>query len=270
MRGVRDFRPRDAQPTGVETKYDPAVRLALRARTSSLAPLLMKVHVLIPALNPCDRLIGVVGELLRCEAVASIIVVNDGSDADCDPVFQAVAARPRVELLRHQENRGKGAALRTGIRRFLDREAADDILITADADGQHLPSDILAVAAMAQQQPASLVLGTRTLRGDVPLRSRFGNELTRFIFRLFTRERLTDTQTGLRAVPRTLLQRLLAARADRYAFELEMLLLASRLGIPFVTVPIQTVYLEGNADSHFRPIADSARIYWVFARYLLR
>ena len=126
------------------------------------------------------------------------------------------------------------------------------------------------VPAMAQQQPTSLVLGTRTFHGVVPLRSRFGNELTRFIFRLFTRERLTDSQTGLRAIPRVLLHRMLAAKADRYAFELEMLLLASRLGIRFVTVPIQTVYLEGNAASHFRPIVDSARIYWVFARYLLR
>lgn len=214
-------------------------------------------------------MLGVIDELVRCEGVAEIIVVNDGSDAACDSVFQSAAARPRVELLRHPANRGKGAALRTGIRRFLDRASADDILITADADGQHLPADILAVAAMAQQQPASLVLGTRIFRGDVPLRSRFGNELTRFIFRIFTGERLTDTQTGLRAIPRPLLERLLSVRTNRYAFELEMLLIASRTGVPFVTVPIQTVYLEGNAASHFRPVADSARIYWVFARYLL-
>lgn len=229
----------------------------------------MKVHVLIPALNPCDRMLGVIDELRACEGVAEIIVVNDGSDAACEAVFQSAAERPRVELLRHAVNRGKGAALRTGIRRFLDRAAADDILVTADADGQHLPADILAVAAMAQQQPTSLVLGSRAFRGDVPLRSRFGNELTRFVFRLFTSERLTDTQTGLRAVPRPLLERLLSVKADRYAFELEMLLIASRTGVPFVTVPIQTVYLEGNVASHFRPIADSARVYWVFARYLL-
>lgn len=231
----------------------------------------MKLSVVIPCYNERDSIEQIVAAVKASPVKDLEIVVVDDCSTDGTRQILKERIEPQVsKVVYHDFNRGKGAALRTGIRRFLDREAADDILITADADGQHLPSDILAVAAMAQQQPASLVLGTRTLRGDVPLRSRFGNELTRFIFRLFTRERLTDTQTGLRAVPRTLLQRLLAARADRYAFELEMLLLASRLGIPFVTVPIQTVYLEGNADSHFRPIADSARIYWVFARYLLR
>ena len=228
----------------------------------------MKVHVLIPALNPCERMLGVIDELLRCDGVAGIIVVNDGSDAACDPIFQSAAERPRVELSRHAVNLGKGAALRTGIRRFLERAAADDILVTADADGQHLPVDILAVAETAKSHPSSLVLGTRAFHGDVPLRSRFGNDLTRLVFRLFTGVRLTDTQTGLRAIPRDLLHRLLDVRTNRYAFELEMLMIASRWKIPLLTVSIQTVYLEGNVASHFRPIVDSVRIYWVFVRYL--
>lgn len=227
----------------------------------------MKSFVLIPALNPCDRLIGVIDELLSHDAT-ELIVVNDGSLSTCDAVFQSAAAKSRVELLQHAENLGKGAALRTGIRRFLERAGPDDLLITADADGQHLPADILAVAALARKNPASLVLGTRAFRGDVPLRSRFGNDLTRFIFRLITGNRLTDTQTGLRAIPRTLMTRLLAVKADRYAFELEMLLLASRSKTPLLSQPIQTIYLEGNSSSHFRPIVDSARIYWVFVRYL--
>ena len=161
----------------------------------------MKVFVLIPALNPCDGMVGVIDELLRRDAALEIVVVNDGSDAACAAVFQSAAARPRVELLQHAHNLGKGAALRTGIRRFLERAEADDIIVTADADGQHLPEDILAVAALARKNPAGLVLGTRAFGGDVPLRSRFGNDLTRHIFRLFTGHRLTDTQTGLRAIP---------------------------------------------------------------------
>lgn len=229
----------------------------------------MKVFVLIPALNPCENMAGVIDELLRRDAALEVIVVNDGSDAACAAVFQSAATRPRVELLQHAHNLGKGAALRTGIRRFLERAAADDIIVTADADGQHLPEDILAVAALAQKNPTSLVLGTRAFGGDVPLRSRFGNDLTRHIFRLFTGHRLTDTQTGLRAIPRDLLERLLVVKTNRYAFELEMLLLASRIRIPLLTVLIQTVYLEGNASSHFRPIVDSVRIYWVFVRYLI-
>lgn len=229
----------------------------------------MKVFVLIPALNPCDRMVGVIDELLRHDAAVEIIVVNDGSDSGCDAIFQDAAKRPRMEVLRHAENRGKGAALRTGIQRFLARAGADDILVTADADGQHLPADILAVAALAKRNPGSLVLGTRAFGGDVPLRSRFGNDLTRLVFRLFTGHRLTDTQTGLRAIPRDLLHRLLSVKTDRYAFELEMLLVAARAGIPLLTQSIQTVYLQNNSSSHFRPIVDSARIYWVFVRYML-
>lgn len=230
----------------------------------------MKPFVLIPALNPCDRMLGVIDELLRGDATAEIIVVNDGSDASCDAVFQDAAARARVELLRHGQNLGKGAALRTGIRRYLERAEPDDVLVTADADGQHLPADILAVAAVAMKNPSSLVLGTRAFRGDVPLRSRFGNDLTRLVFRLFTGSRITDTQTGLRAIPRTLLIRMLEVKTNRYAFELEMLLITSRMRIPLHTQSIQTVYLEANAASHFRPVIDSVRIYWVFVRYLLR
>ena len=230
----------------------------------------MKIFVLIPALNPCERMIGVIDELLLGDAAVEVIVVNDGSDAACDATFQAAAARPRVELFCHDRNFGKGAALCTGIRCFLERAGPDDVLVTADADGQHLPVDILAVAAVALKNPDALVLGTRVFRSEVPLRSRFGNDLTRLVFRLFTGNRLTDTQTGLRAIPRCLLSQLLEAKAGRYAFELEMLLITSRAGVPLLAQNIQTVYLDGNASSHFRPIVDSARIYWVFARYLLR
>lgn len=230
----------------------------------------MKVHVLIPALNPCERLAGVIDELLCSDAVAGVVVVNDGSEASREELFQALAARPRVSLLRHKSNLGKGAALRTGIRFFLGQAGEDDVLVTADADGQHLPSDILAVAKAGMASPGSLVLGTRSFLGDVPFRSRFGNDLTRFVFRLFTGWRLADTQTGLRAIPRCFLKALLAVEANRYAFELEMLLLASRLHIPVTAVPVQTVYLEGNAASHFRPVVDSLRICRVFARYLLK
>lgn len=247
-----------------------AASSALRSASDRLVSRpFMKVFVLIPALNPCSRMLGVIDELLQRDAAVEIMVVNDGSARECEPLFHEAAARLRVDLLHHAQNLGKGAALRTGIQRFLQRADADDVLITADADGQHLPADILAVAAVALKNPSSLVLGTRAFSGDVPLRSRFGNDLTRLVFRLFTGQRLTDTQTGLRAIPRDLLEKLLAVKTNRYAFELEMLLIASRARILLITEAIQTVYLQDNSSSHFRPLVDSARIYWVFVRYLL-
>lgn len=228
----------------------------------------MRFCILIPALNPCERLLGVMDALLAADHDLRIIVVNDGSESGCDEIFTKAASRSRSEILRHEKNLGKGAALRTGIRRFLESSAEAERLITADADGQHLPADILAVAAEAARCPSHLVLGCRSFSSQAPLRSRFGNELTRWVFRFFSGKLLPDTQTGLRAVPRGLLPRLLTVRACRYEFELEMLLLASRQGMILSVVPIQTVYLDGNAASHFHPLLDSFRVYSVFGRYL--
>jgi len=233
---------------------------------TSRAP--VKICVLIPALKPCDRLLRLIAELLDRKAELRLIVVNDGSPTQCDPLFEEIAQRPQVEVITHESNLGKGAALRTGIRRFLEVAEADEILITADADGQHLPVDILAVAAVAENQPRCLVMGIRSFDSGVPWRSQFGNNLTRRIFQLFTRIDLHDTQTGLRAIPRSLMPRLLEVRANRYSFELEMLLIASLDRISLIQKPIQTVYLDGNSDSHFNPVLDSIRIYWVFVRYL--
>ena len=232
---------------------------------TSRAP--VKICVLIPALKPCDRLLRLIAELLDRKADLRLLVVNDGSPVQCEPLFEEIAQRPQVEVITHESNLGKGAALRTGIRRFLEVAEADEILITADADGQHLPADILAVAAVAEIQPRCLVMGIRSFDSGVPWRSQFGNNLTRRIFQLFTRIDLHDTQTGLRAIPRSLMPRLLEVRANRYSFELEMLLIASLDRISLIQKPIQTVYLDGNSDSHFNPVLDSMRIYWVFVRY---
>jgi putative flippase GtrA len=116
--------------------------------------------------------------------------------------------------------------------------------------------------------PSNLVLGARAFRGDVPLRSRFGNDLTRLVFRIVIGQALQDTQTGLRAIPRELMPSLLKIKANGYEFELEMLILTARTKVPIKSVTIETVYLDGNATSHFDPIRDSARIYFVFARFI--
>jgi putative flippase GtrA len=163
---------------------------------------------------------------------------------------------------------GKGAALRTGMNHFLCHHNEGEVLVTADADGQHLPDDILRVGAQALLKPGELVLGARGFSGGVPLRSRFGNTLTRMIFRLLIGKRVSDTQTGLRAIPVALMQKLMRLKATGYEFELEMLIIAARERIAINHVTIKTVYLDGNASSHFNPLLDSMRIYFVFARFL--
>jgi glycosyltransferase involved in cell wall biosynthesis len=231
----------------------------------------MPVCILIPALNPDERLLGVVAELQTFDPACRVVIVNDGSNPACAPVFEALGKTRGVEVLAHERNLGKGAALKTGLRHLLQTEPDKNgsTIVTADADGQHLPIDILAVAAAAQREPSVLVLGARQFSADVPLRSRFGNDLTRFLFGEITGHPLPDTQTGLRAIPRSLIGRIIESSLNGYEFELEMLLLAAQSHTPIRSAPIQTVYLSDNCASHFRPIRDSARVYRVLLRHAL-
>jgi putative flippase GtrA len=171
--------------------------------------------------------------------------------------------------LRHAENYGKGAALKTGIAHVLNQFPQCAGVVTADADGQHHPEDIANVAAGLSAEPAALVLGARAFGNDVPLRSRFGNLLTRRLLGWISGQRLTDTQTGLRAIPRALFDPILQLPSRGYEFELEMLLTCKEHGVPISERKIRTIYIDNNRSSSFRPVRDSLRIYFVLFRYTI-
>lgn len=222
---------------------------------------------MIPAFQPGPRLLELISDLLADEGL-NLIVVDDGSSAACRSTFETLASRPRVTLLRHATNLGKGQALKTAFNHVLLQRSGDCAgVVTADADGQHLPADIRRLCAALHAQPDALSLGRRELGRDIPWKSAVGNALTRHVFRLVVGARLHDTQSGLRAIPRTLLPELLRIPATGYEFELEMLIAAVRRGVEIVEVPIATIYEEGNRSTHFNPIRDSLRIYFVFLRY---
>jgi glycosyltransferase involved in cell wall biosynthesis len=228
---------------------------------------LERVAVLIPARAP-ERQLQPLVQRLGDAGFGKILVVDDGSGPDFEPLFAAVARLPKVTLLRHAVNLGKGRALKTGINHFLNDAGGCSGLLTCDADGQHAPEDIVRVAEQFVQNEKTVVLGARTFAKDVPLRSRFGNELTRKIFGFVTGKPLTDTQTGLRVFPREMLPELLLLDGERYEYEMTALLHVCRFQQP-VEVPIATIYLEGNRSSHFDPIRDSMRIYFVLFRFYL-
>ena len=140
-------------------------------------------------------------------------------------------------------------------------------VVTADADGQHHPDDIEQVAERLAERPDALVLGARAFDGAVPLRSKVGNIATRRLMQALLGQKITDTQTGLRGIPATLLPRLLRLEATGYEFELEMLLTAHQLSIPIVEQTIRTIYEPGNPSSHFNPLIDSMKIYFVLLRF---
>jgi glycosyltransferase involved in cell wall biosynthesis len=222
--------------------------------------------IVIPAYQPTTTLIELVQDLSADGR--AIVVVDDGSSPECREVFAKAAAVPNVTLLAHAVNLGKGQALKTAFNHVLLQMPADAVgVVTADADGQHLSPDIRRVAERLEQVAApALVLGSRAFQGTVPLRSRIGNVLTRRIFTLLIGRSLTDTQTGLRGIPRSFLTELMQLDAGRYEFELEMLIRATRQ-MPIEELPIATVY-GSFAKSHFNPLRDSLRIYFVFLRFL--
>ena len=228
----------------------------------------MSFIILIPAYKPEQRLVQLVEQLLAASP-AQIVVVNDGSPADYDLIFATLAQLPRVQILVHAVNQGKGAALRTGFRHIETLPVDISCVVTADADGQHSVKDILAVGATGDDHPEAMVIGGRRFDKDVPARSMFGNTVTRWVMRLFFGIRLWDTQTGLRGIPHRLLPALMEIPFSRYDLEIEMLLVAHRKGVPLIEIPIETIYIESNRGSHYKPVRDSGRVYFVLFRHFL-
>ncbi len=224
------------------------------------------VPVLIPSYKPGESLITLVQDLLDRD-VEAIVVVNDGSGPEFDAIFDQVAAMRRVQIVRHAVNLGKGAALKTGMNFTLVAFPACVGVVTADGDGQHHPDDIVQVAETLRKDSHGLVLGSRSFGADVPFRSRFGNNLTSVLMRVMVGQDLGDTQTGLRGIPAWLIPHLLRMRSVGYEFELDMLLACKYQGCPVKQVPIRTIYLDGNKSSHFHPIFDSMRIYFLLLRF---
>jgi putative flippase GtrA len=230
----------------------------------------MKSIILIPAYKPDKKILSNIVEQLTSFDVAKIIIVDDGSGPAFKSVFEHVKTFPQTIVLSHQINLGKGAALRTGFSHIMESSMQCQSVITVDADGQHLPEDVGQIIQSVNKHPDSLLLGVRGFKGNIPFRSLLGNKVTHMIFRGFVGKNISDTQTGLRAIPYSLLNDMMALKADRYAYELEMLLTLIQKGVPIKEIPITTVYEDNNSSSSFKPVSDSIMIYktlllWWFA-----
>ena len=206
--------------------------------------------ILIPAYQPGAALPRLVRQLTEL-GFRHILVVDDGSGEEYQGLF-SLTAKWGAEVVHHEVNRGKGAALRTGIEETMKRFPEDQGIITADADGQHLPKDILAVSeelfntGEEYQSKVTLDEYAKSLDADPKI--------------LTSGRAVSDTQTGLRGFSASLYPELLKIEGNRYEYEMHMLEdLAEQ--VPFHEVPIETVYENKNAGSHFRPVMDSIRVY---------
>jgi glycosyltransferase involved in cell wall biosynthesis len=227
-----------------------------------------KPWVLIPAYQPDEKLIQLIKGLSECGTFGHVLVVNDGSSPDKTDIFKTATEMEGVTVLVHAVNRGKGQALKTGMNHFLlFASPLSPGIVCCDADGQHLISDIVNVSAIGIAEDL-FTLGVRNFGKGTPFRSKLGNSVTSFLFTLFTGYQLKDTQTGLRFFPRKLLPFFIQTPYDRFDYEFASL-------VKFVSdypgqtrqVPIETVYLEGNASSHYRSLKDSITIGGVFLRF---
>ena len=223
-----------------------------------------EIILVIPCHRPSEQLPEIVTRVLNdSNGPQTAVIVDDGNGPEAASLLDRLAAIPGVTLVRHAINMGMGAALKTGFQHALVSWPGARGIVAADADAQHAAVDIVRVTSALRKHPGCIVLGTRQFK-KAPLRSRFGNELTALLFRLSTGHKLEDTQTGLRGWPREACQRNVHLAIDGFDYQLECLLAAKE---PFLEIPIETIYLEGNKSSHFNPILDSMRIYFVLLRY---
>jgi glycosyltransferase involved in cell wall biosynthesis len=210
----------------------------------------------VPCYNVGERVRPVVERLT--ELSDHVFLVDDGST---DGAVEGLRDLP-AHIIVLQENRGKGNAMLQGFRAALELPQVTHVAIV-DADGQHDPSELPRLFEAVANGGADFVIGSRSFgMGHVPLRSRLGNQLTALITRILLKRPVPDTQSGYRLHSRRLLEDVLAnVSGGRYETEMEILVLAVRKGYKVASVPIKTIYEEGNPASHFNKLKDSFRIY---------
>lgn len=212
--------------------------------------------VLIPAYEPDEELVALVPRLKA--AGFAVLVVDDGSGERYSPIFDAI--RDEATVIAHERNRGKGAALKTGMRYIRDKWPECEYFVTCDADGQHRVEDVSRVRDKLHAGHG-FVLSVRTPKKGTPLRSRIGNSMSRVTYTLLANRYLSDNQSGLRGFARSHIDWLVEVEKNNYDYEMNMLYYAAKKGIRITTVPIETIYINNNAASHFNPISDTVRIY---------
>lgn len=229
-----------------------------------------KIPVVIPSYKPDENLLNTCRSLID-NGLENIVVVDDGGGAEYAEIFDKVRNELHCTVLVHEVNRGKGRGLKTAFS-YIINEMPDAIgCVTADADGQHLPEDILACMKALEENPTALVLGCRDFSGDdVPTKSRFGNELTKKVCASLCGVKVSDTQTGLRSISLEFMKHLLNVKGERFEFETNMLV-ECKDRVPIVEVSIATVYdSKEDHKSHFNPFKDSMRIYAIFGKIFLK
>ena len=227
------------------------------------------IFVVVPTLNPNIEIFKKFLDNLL-EKTKNVLVYDDGCNKEYDSFFKELEKK-KITVLHHYVNLGKGRAMKDAFNYLLLKYPKLKGVVTADSDGQHSIKDIEKVAEEIKKHPDSLILGCRDFDSEnVPTRNKFGNKITRGVFKTFVGLSITDTQTGLRGYPTKVMSSLLSVKGDRFEYETNMLIETMNKKIPIIEVPIETIYLENsNSESHFNPVKDSFEIYKLFFKFIL-
>lgn len=208
--------------------------------------------LVIPALNESATIRGIVERALP--EVKRIIVVDDGSS---DGTSAALHGLP-ITVLRNDKNSGKAASLRRGMVRALADGAS--VVLTLDADGQHQPEDIPRLVAAHLEHPEAIIVGARLReKNRIPRIRYLANRFANFWIAWAAGYPISDSQSGFRLYPATLLSAIDIAHdtSPGFVFESAVLINAAQAGVTSVAVGIPAIYHKGVRPSHFRPIVDA-------------
>ena len=221
--------------------------------------------ILIPSYEPDDKLIKLVNKLSEQEV--KIIIVDDGSGPNYKKIFERCKEYSKV--ISYKTNQGKGFALKTGLKYIKANYQEPYIVVTMDSDGQHTIKDANRLIKECSKNTDTLFLGKRIRSGKTPLRSRLGNSITRFVYRVTTGLDVYDTQTGLRAFSDKLIDYMIEVEGNRFEYEMNVLLKCARDKMKIKEIEIETIYIDNNSGTHFNGIKDSYRIYKDIAKHIL-
>lgn len=212
--------------------------------------------ILIPSYEPDPRLVSLCKILSEMEF--DVLVINDGSGDKFNPIFED--AKKYAQVDGYSVNRGKGNAMKYGYSIIKEDYKEAKFIITCDGDGQHSPRD---VDRMYEKlvQTNQLVFGVRYFGKEVPLRSKFGNFISKIIRSTLTKQYVADDQCGLRGFPIRYLGDLIALEGSRYEYEMNQITVFQLKHYKIVQMPIEVIYENGNPTSHFQVLRDTGRIH---------
>ena len=222
------------------------------------------IIVLIPSFNPSKKLLNLVNNLLVNNF--KVLIVNDGSDSLHNNIF---AHLPKdVILLKHSSNKGKGAAIKTGLQYIQDNLNNYTGVITADSDNKYSINEILKISKELKRSE-NYILGCRKFPKNLSLKYKIGNAVLKYAFTAACGKKLKDTQTGLRGFRTTLIPELLKIEGTSYDYETNVLLYIMKLQIEIKEIDIDTLYYGNTSSKHFHPIRDSIKIYSRMIKFAL-